>query len=174
MRLEHRTRHTSGTRIFYNSHVKTYAQTVADYIERQGHKTDASPSEAGITNIAFRSRGLWFYVVTNEDDRQFLQISCSMPLAEHVNIDAKALELVLDIQDRLKALKFAPLDERRKLIANVELLLSDENAYEPVFWRSVGIIETGMRRAVAALEEHSSARSAAEKFISEFSLGNAQ
>ncbi len=154
--------------------MKTFAETVADFIERQGHKTDVDPPDAGVTYIAFRSRGLWFYAATNEDDREFLQISCSMPLAEHVNVDSKALELLLEIQDRLKALKFAPLGEDRKLIAHVELLLSDETAYEALFWRAVGIVETGMRRAVAALEENSAAKTAAEKFISEFSLGTAQ
>lgn len=169
-----RTHHTSGRWIIYDLHVKTFAETVVDYIERQGHKTDASPPDAGITYIAFRSRGLWFYAVTNEDDHEFLQISCSMPLAEHVSVDSKALELLLEIQDRLKALKFAPLGEDRKPIAHVELLLSDGAAYEATFWRAVGIVETGMRRAVAALEENSAAKTAAEKFINEFSLGRAQ
>lgn len=60
-----RTHHTSGRWIIYDLHVKTFAETVVDYIERQGHKTDASPPDAGVTYIAFRSRGLWFYAVTN-------------------------------------------------------------------------------------------------------------
>lgn len=170
-----KTRHTSDSPIPYTSLVKTFAQHVSDYIEGQGHKTDITPSEDGIvTAIGFRTRGIWMTAVASENDRGYLQISCTFPIPEYVEIDRSALEILLATQDRVKAIKFSAIDEDRLLVGNIELLFAGDSGFEPVFWQSVGIIESTMRETTVALEENCVAKTAADRFIKTLSLGGSK
>lgn len=149
-----------------------FAAYVAEFIEAQGHRTDVSSNEDGsISHIDFRTRGIWITASTNENDRGFLQISCSIPIPEQIEIDKTALEILLGVQDRLKAIKFATIGAQRRLVGNIELLFESDDGFKPVFWQSVGIIEAAMREAIGALEDNSAAKSAADKFIKTLSIG---
>lgn len=151
-----------------------FAQHVTAYIESQGHKTDTYAEDgSSLSSIRFRTRGSWFSLLVDEDDRGFVQLSCSYPLPEHVTADAVAMDILLRAQDRVKCVKFSAIDERRRLVGNVELLLPEGDAVERVFWRAVGMVESAMRETINELRNTVPARSAAEKFIAEFTTGGA-
>lgn len=153
--------------------MNTFAQHIAEFIEGQGHKTEPYTEDGSTcTSIRFRTRGLHFAILVDEDDRSFYKISCSYSLPEYVVADAVAMDILLRAQDRIKCIKFASLTERR-LLCHVELLLPDGIGLDGVFWRAVGMVEKGAREVNDELRAIAPAKSAAEKFISQFTTGGA-
>ena len=154
--------------------MNTFAQHVADFIEGQGHKAEPHTEDgSSYTSLWFRTRGLNFAILVDEDDRSFLKLSCSHSLPECVIADAVAMDILLRAQDRIKCVKFSALNDKRRLLCHVELLLPDGVGLEAVFWRAVGMVEKAAREVHEELRSIAPAKSAAEKFISQFTTGRA-
>lgn len=83
------------------------------------------------------------------------------------------MDILLRAQDRIKCVKFSALNDKQRLLCHVELLLPDGVGLEAVFWRAVGMVEKAAREVHEELRSIAPAKSAAEKFISQFTTGGA-
>jgi hypothetical protein len=154
--------------------VTSLAQRVSAFINAEGHSTQIDTSNDGATAIRFRSRGLKFTAWVTRDDDAYLQLSCAMVVDDGVLYDAPLLRALWDCQERFKCVKFSLENNGQLFVCSVEAFFAGPDGYQPVFWRSIGVIETALYAGLEEIRTKHSAKVAADKFLEELSNGGAR
>lgn len=150
----------------------TLAERVIAFINSEGHLTESVSSDNS-TNVRFRSRGLNFTATTLYGDEGYLQLSCGMTLAPDVNFTAGLLRALWDCQERFKCVKFSLTADETVFVCSLESYFPELDGFQPTFWRAVSTIDSALNAGLNEIRTNNSVKAAADKFIEEFSQGDA-
>ena len=165
--------HTSVALAPYYSIVIALSERVSAFIKSEGHVTeDTILDDSTITG--FRSRGLNFSARTLANDDGFLELSCTMSLESRIEFTAGLLRALWDCQGRFKCVKFGIDEDATAFTCAIESYFAEPDGYQPTFWRSISTIEAALHAGLREIRTRPTAKAAAQKFIEEFTRGDAR
>lgn len=151
----------------------TVRDTIANFIEAEGHKADASTLDEadGISEILFRARGQVFSVTTYEQDPGFYTISTAYEIPDWAREQSTNSETLSHVEDDHPEVRFILAHDGALFVASSDEDPGSPEAFTRVFWDSVGRVRAAGTQAIERIVDRTESKAAAEKFISQFMKG---
>ncbi len=127
-------------------------ETIAAWLQDQGHKAVVDARDSERAQILFRSRGLRFAVRVDENDPHFLHIVVFLDVPESVVHELILRRAAGLVESRAKVVKVEVHWTRRMLVLGAEQLVAEPGG-PWVFWRLVALLEDAIRLMREAIDE---------------------
>ena len=144
--------------------------TIAKFIEAEGHKVDISPVDAdeGVSELLFRTRGQVFSVTTYEKDPATYTISTAYEIPEWARERGHNAETLADAGDDFPDIAFVMAHDGGLFIATVDETPGSPEAFTRSLWEIVARVRDAGAHAIEKIMDRTESKAAAEKFISSF------
>jgi len=147
--------------------------TVARFLERDGHKVDAAPidPETGTSELLFKTRGQVFSVTVSEQEETALSISTAYEIPEWARERAQNAEVLDRVQRDHPAVIFTLAHDGSLFVATLDRTGESVDALLSSFWAAVGRLRDAGAEAIEDMVDRTESKAAAEKFINSFMMG---
>jgi hypothetical protein len=149
-------------------------ETVAQFIESEGHKVDVSPvdAEGGVSELLFRTRGQVFSVTTYENDPATFTISTAYEIPEWARERGRNAETLADAGDDFPEVAFVMAHDGGLFIVTCDETPGSPEAFTRSLWEIVARVREAGAYAIEKIVDRTESKVAAEKFISSFMRGD--
>ena len=146
---------------------------VAQFIQAEGHKVDVSPvdSEAGVTEILFRTRGQVFSVTTYENDPGSYMISTAYEVPDWARERSQNAETLARVNEDYPDITFIMAHDGGLFVATAQEEPGSPEAFTRSFWDTVARVREAGTIAIERIVDRTESKAAADKFINSFMLG---
>jgi len=147
--------------------------TIAKFIENEGHRVDVSPldEEGGITEILFRTRGQVFSITTYENNPAIYTISTAYEVPEWARESRQNADILRQVELDHPDVRFVLAHDGALFVATSEEEPGSPEAFTRAFWDTVGRVREAGSHCVERILDRSESKAAADKFISSFMKG---
>lgn len=146
--------------------------TVAQFIQTEGHKVDVSSvdEEAGVSEILFRTRGQVFSVTTYEKDPSTYMVSTAYEVPDWAR-ERQNAETLLHVNDEFPDITFIMAHDGGLFVATAQEEPGSPEAFTHGFWETVARVREAGAAAIERIVDRTESKAAAEKFINSFMRG---
>jgi hypothetical protein len=149
--------------------------TIAHFIEQEGHRVDISPVDADgtIAEILFRTRGQLFSVTTSESEPGVFTLSTAYEIPDWAQERSQNAETLVRVNQEYPGVAFAMAHDGALFVATSREEHDSPQAFAQSFWESVARLREAGTQAIERILDRTESKSAAEKFINSF-MGRSQ
>ncbi|HVA28280.1 MAG TPA: hypothetical protein VNF68_08875 [Candidatus Baltobacteraceae bacterium] len=149
-------------------------ETIAKFIESEGHKVDVSPvdDDGGVSELLFRTRGQVFSITTYEKDPATFTISTAYEIPEWARERGHNAETLADAGDDFPDVAFVMAHEGGLFIVTADETPGSPEAFTRSLWEIVARVREAGAYAIEKIVDRTESKVAAEKFISSFMRGD--
>ena len=149
-------------------------ETIARFIEGEGHKVDATPVDpgSGESELLFRTRGQVFSVTTTENDGGIYSISTAYEIPDWAREQSTNAETLERVSIEYPGVQFSVAHDGSLFVATLDEAAGTPEGFTHVFWDLVNRVREAGQIAIERIVDRTESRVAAEKFINSFMLGD--
>ena len=149
-------------------------ETVARFIQGEGHKVDATPidPDSGTSELLFRTRGQVFSVTTNEKDTGSLSISTAYEIPEWARDEHANTEALDRARAEHPRVTFTLAHDGSLFVATTDEEADSTEELIRQFWILVARVRDAGAQAIEDIVDRTESQAAAEKFINSFMMGD--
>jgi hypothetical protein len=144
------------------------------FIQDEGHRVDATPVDpgSGVSELLFRTRGQVFSVTTNENDAGMLSISTAYEIPEWARERAQNSEALERVRAGHAGIVFTLAHDGSLFVATVDEKAGSMQDLMHGFWTLVARVRDAGQEAIEDIVDRTESKTAAEKFINSFMMGD--
>jgi hypothetical protein len=148
-------------------------ETIVRFIESEGHKVDAAPSEAtdGVSELLFRARGQVFSVTTDERRDGSFSVSTAYEIPEWARERQQNVDVLERVGKEHPDITFSLAHDGNLFVATLDEEAGSPQAFMQGFWLTVARVREAGSRAIEEMVDRTESKAAAEKFINSFMRG---
>ena len=148
-------------------------ETIARFIEGEGHKVDATPVDPGTgeSELLFRTRGQVFSVTTTENDGGIYSISTAYEIPDWARERGHNAETLERVGADHPGVQFSLAHDGSLFVATLDEAAGTPERFTHVFWELVSRVREAGTQAIELIVDRTESRTAAEKFINSFMRG---
>jgi len=148
-------------------------ETIARFIEGEGHKVDATPVDPGTgeSELLFRTRGQVFSVTTTENDGGLYSISTAYEIPDWARERGHNAETLERVSNDHPGVQFSLAHDGSLFVATIDEAAGSPEKFTHVFWELVARVREAGTRAIELIVDRTESRVAAEKFINSLLRG---
>jgi hypothetical protein len=149
-------------------------ETIARFIEGEGHKVDATPVDPGTgeSELLFRSRGQVFSVTTTENDAGVYSISTAYEVPDWAREQTTNADTLARVSVEHEGVNFSMAHDGSLFVATLDEKAGSPEGFTHIFWELVNRVREAGQVAIERIVDRTESKFAAEKFINSFMLGD--
>jgi hypothetical protein len=149
-------------------------ETIARFIEGEGHKVDSTPVDPGTgeSELLFRTRGQVFSVTTTENDAGVFSISTAYEIPDWAREQATNAETLARVSSEHPGVQFSMAHDGSLFVATLDESAGSPESFTHVFWELLNRVREAGQVAIERIVDRTESKFAAEKFINSLMLGD--
>jgi len=147
--------------------------TVAAFIQEEGHKVDVSviDESEGVAELLFRTRGQVFSVTTHERNPDFYTLATAYEIPDLARENTNNTETLAIVQGQYPEVQFTMAHDGGLFIAAAQEQPGSPQAFTKAFWDVVNRVRDAGNTAIERIVDRTESKAAADKFINSLTMG---